>query len=164
MVRGTLQCGRGPSDPSACRASTPPQDGTISRVIRFSPEGRTCSFCGVTGGRHTKFAGGLGSMMCSACVTKYYEIFESPRRSKQVQHPPWDDMAAEELLQGLPLIVANARQADEFVHDWVAVIRARKVSWAAIGLVLNVSRQAAWERFSNTSKTKASRGEQPSRG
>jgi hypothetical protein len=51
------------------------------------------------------------------------------------------------MLSKLPLIAATSDQVDDFLRDWVRLIRSRKVSWAEIGKVMGISRQAAWEQF-----------------
>lgn len=114
----------------------------------FSPVGRICSFCGMEGDADTKFAGGLGAMICADCLDFYHEVFSSPRRQQALTRPPWEEMSDSELLEKLPLIMRSQQQATRFLADWVALIRARKTSWAAIGRVMGMSRQAAWERFS----------------
>ena len=41
--------------------------------------------------------------------------------------------------------------ADEKLREHVGALRLRGISWERIATVLGVSRQAAWERFSNES-------------
>jgi hypothetical protein len=115
----------------------------------FTPVGKVCSFCGVVGAEDTKFAGGLGAMMCADCLEYYHAVFASPEASAAITRPPWDDMTDAELLSKLPLIAMTAEQVDEFLRHWVELLRSRKLTWAEIGKVLGVSRQAAWERFSS---------------
>ena len=43
-----------------------------------------------------------------------------------------------------------------FLRDWVKLIRSRKISWAEIGKVMGISRQAAWERFREVAADDAS--------
>lgn len=114
----------------------------------FSPVGKVCSFCGLVGDKDTKFAGGLGAMMCEDCLESYHEVFSSAERTAAVRHPPWDHMTDADLLSKLPLISMTADQVNEFLRQWVVLLRSRKLSWAEIGKVMGVSRQAAWERFS----------------
>ena len=121
----------------------------------FSPVGKVCSFCGLVGENDTKFAGGLGAMMCADCLEYYHGVFNSPERSAAITRPPWDDMTDAELLSKLPLISITADQVNEFLRQWVELLRSRKLSWAEIGKVLGVSRQAAWERFSSTAGEKS---------
>ena len=36
----------------------------------------------------------------------------------------------------------------DFLSEQVGILRAREISWAEIGAALGISRQAAWDRFS----------------
>lgn len=122
----------------------------------FSPVGRVCSFCGLIGTAETRFAGGLGAMMCQDCVDVYYEWSHSPEASQpegvqKVSTPPWNQMTDTEMLSTLPLIAANAEQVNKFMGDWIGLLRERNLSWAAIGKAMGISRQAAWERFTRDS-------------
>ena len=56
-------------------------------------------------------------------------------------------MSDADLLSKLPLIEATSQQVDDFLRDWVRLVRARNISWAEIGKVMGITRQAAWERF-----------------
>ena len=56
-------------------------------------------------------------------------------------------MSDADLLSKLPLIEATSQQVDDFLRDWVKLVRARNISWAEIGKVMGITRQAAWERF-----------------
>jgi len=119
-------------------------------MLKLDPSGKICSFCGRDWSPDNRFAGGMGAMICVSCIDEYHAIMHSPRRSAAIARPPWDLMPDQELLEVLPKIVVTSEQVNGFLHDWVAVIRARKISWAEIGSVLGVSRQAAWERFRRT--------------
>lgn len=121
-------------------------------------ESRICSFCGKQGSRRNRLAGGLGAMICFECVDYYHEVAHSPRKIKQTTRRVWDEMSDAELLSQLPLILRSAEQNVEFANEWVTLIRERRISWAQIGGVLGVSRQAAWERFASHQK-KAGSGE-----
>ena len=117
-----------------------------------NPAHKTCSFCGMQGTADTLFAGGLGAMMCSDCLSHFYEKFSSEegRRSislRAMPQMPWDEMSDTELLSHLPMIAATATQVSSFLAEWVQLARDRGLSWAEIGQALGVSRQAAWERF-----------------
>lgn len=115
----------------------------------FDPANKSCSFCGIQGTSETRFAGGLGAMMCADCVLHYAEIFASEARSKAITRPPWNDMSDAEVLATLPLIEKASTQVNDFLGEWVAMARGRKLSWAEIGNALGVTRQAAWQRFSH---------------
>lgn len=122
----------------------------------FSPVGRHCSFCGIVGTSETRFAGGLGAMMCMDCLETYYEHSRSSDAVASVSTPPWHTMSDTEMLSTLPLIAANADQVNKFMGDWIGLLRERNLSWAAIGKAMGISRQAAWERFTReSSKTRS---------
>ena len=111
-------------------------------------ERKFCSFCGQPGRRGMLFAGGLGAMMCKSCVDHYHQTFESASKTQKAFDPPWESMSDAEILSNLPLISQTADQVEEFLVEWVELARSRKLSWAEIGKAMGISRQAAWERFS----------------
>ena len=113
-------------------------------------DGKLCSFCGGLYGTDRRLIGGFGAQICVECVHRFAEIFGSPEELTRATRSPWDEMTDEELLDMLPKIVATSEQVDDFLRDWVELIRDRGISWQHIGLALGVSRQAAWERFSRT--------------
>jgi hypothetical protein len=110
-------------------------------------ESRICSFCGQHGSRKNRLAGGLGAMICFECLDYYHDVAHSPKKIRETTRRVWEEMSDAELLSRLPLILQSAEQNAAFANDWIALIRARRISWAQIGKVLGVSRQAAWERF-----------------
>ena len=109
----------------------------------------SCSFCGKRGTDDTRFAGGLGALMCTDCLEKFGAAFAAPENA-HVTIIGWsdEDMTDADMLARLPLIAATATQVDRYLRAWVARIRERHISYAEIGKALGVSRQAAWERFS----------------
>lgn len=113
----------------------------------FSPAHKMCSFCGKQGTRRSEFIGGLGAMICTDCIEHFHDRLQSPAGKRQMRQPPWDEMSNAELLDVLPQILRSADQVNLFASQWVELIRERGISWAAIGNVLGVSRQAVWERF-----------------
>lgn len=113
----------------------------------FSPASKMCSFCGRQGAEDTRFIGGLGAMMCVECLEHYHAQLQSPASLEVLRRPPWESMSDVELLAVLPQILRTAEQVNSFASEWVGLLRERKISWSAIGNVLGVSRQAAWERF-----------------
>ena len=60
----------------------------------------------------------------------------------------WNEHPDDEMLASLARTQAAVSQAAAAVHDHVAVLRDRGISWTRIGEALGVSKQAAWERFS----------------
>ena len=86
-------------------------------------------------------------MMCQDCLGYYHDVLTSKKRLAAISRPPWNDMSDADLLSKLPLIEATSQQVDDFLRDWVKLVRARNISWAEIGKVMGITRQAAWERF-----------------
>lgn len=121
-------------------------------------EGRTCSFCGAPGGPGTdvQLIGGLGAQVCVSCIDEFHAIVHDEARVVDVRGiMPWERMSEPELLATLPRILASAEQNHAFAQEWVDMLRGRQISWAQIGRVLGVSRQAAWERFARKSGDKS---------
>ena len=106
-----------------------------------------CSFCMTPGAEVTHLSGGHGAFICSSCVLRFRDIFDSQEPHETALLPPWKTMSDEEALQVLPQIVASGAQHDGFLRDWVDMLREQGISWHQIGLALGVSRQAAWQRF-----------------
>jgi ATP-dependent Clp protease ATP-binding subunit ClpX len=113
-------------------------------------EGRICSFCGTPGGPGTDLPllGGLGAQICRTCINDFHVLVNDEGRMAEARATmPWETMPPAELVATLPMILASAEQNASFAQEWVDMLRARGVTWAEIGRVLGVSRQAAWERF-----------------
>lgn len=125
--------------------------------MTITREGRICSFCGERGGPGTdlRLVGGLGAQVCERCVDDFHALLhDKPAWESVTGQMPWDRMTDAELLATLPMILASAEQNTGFAHEWVDMLRTRNISWAEIGRVLGVSRQAAWERFARKSGDK----------
>ncbi|GAB3015085.1 hypothetical protein GCM10011376_06660 [Nocardioides flavus (ex Wang et al. 2016)] len=118
--------------------------------MAITREGRICSFCGEPGGPGTdlQLMGGLGAQVCARCIDDFHEMLHDEElRAAARGASPWDSMTDAEMLATLPMILSSAEQNLAFAHEWVDLLRTRRVSWAEIGRALGVSRQAAWERF-----------------
>ncbi len=125
--------------------------------MAIAREGRTCSFCAAPGGPGTDvpLVGGLGAQVCVSCIDEFHAIVHDEERVSAARGTmPWERMTDPELLATLPQILASAEQNFAFAQEWVDMLRARHISWAEIGRVLGVSRQAAWERFARKSGDK----------
>jgi ClpX C4-type zinc finger len=104
-----------------------------------------CSFCTKDKGAVAKLISGPGVYICNECVGLCDLILaEEPTPG----FGSWNERPDDELLASLARIQAVVSQADAAVHDHVAVLRDRGISWTRIGEALGVSKQAAWERFS----------------
>jgi hypothetical protein len=118
---------------------------------RISPPGASrlqtlcCSFCTKDKDAVAKLIAGPGVYICNECVGLCDLILaEEPAPG----FGSWNEQPDDEMLASLARIQAAVSQADAAVHDHVAVLRERGISWTRIGEALGVSKQAAWERFS----------------
>jgi len=93
----------------------------------------------------TKLIAGPGVYICDECVNLCDLIIAE----EQVREfGAWSGRPDDELLASLAKVQAVVSQVDAAVHDHVAILRDRGISWTRIGQALGVSKQAAWERFS----------------
>ena len=139
MVRETLTPGRrqGYLDGMTHPQSPPPGASRLPALC--------CSFCTKDKDSVAKLIAGPGVYICNECVSLCDLILAqelAPELGSWNEHP--DD----EMLASLARTQAAVAQADAAVHDHVAVLRGRGISWTRIGEALGVSKQAAWERFS----------------
>ena len=104
-----------------------------------------CSFCTKDKDSVAKLIAGPGVYICSECVGLCDLILaDEPAPA----FGSWNEQPDDQMLASLTKIQAAVSQADAAVHDHVAVLRDRGISWTRIGEALGVSKQAAWERFS----------------
>ena len=104
-----------------------------------------CSFCGKTQKQVKKLIAGPGVYICNECV----HLCDLILAEEQVREfGSWSERPDDELLASLAKVQAVVAQVDAAVHDHVATLRDRGISWTRIGQALGVSKQAAWERFS----------------
>jgi hypothetical protein len=103
-----------------------------------------CSFCRRDEHAVDKLVGGPGVHICDACVGLCVRILAG---RPTPPFPGWSSLGDEQLLATLVPASATLDAAAEILHQHVAELRRRGVSWARIGAALGVSRQAAWERF-----------------
>jgi ATP-dependent Clp protease ATP-binding subunit ClpX len=125
--------------------------------MAIAREGRICSFCTTPGGPGTDvpLIGGLGAQVCKSCVDTFHAILADQERMAALRATmPWERMSDAEVLATLPQILASAEQNVSFAQEWVEMLRERGITWAEIGRVLGVTRQAAWERFTKKSASK----------
>ena len=104
-----------------------------------------CSFCSKDQDTVAKLIAGPGVYICDECVNLCDLIIAE----EQVREfGAWSERPDDELLASLAKVQAVVSQVDAAVHDHVAILRGRGISWTRIGQALGVSKQAAWERFS----------------
>ena len=108
-----------------------------------------CSFCAKSQTEVKKLVAGPGVFICDECAGLSLKIIaESPATSETPEALLMPDNAPTEKLL---LFLSGYDRAFESVgagmQDIVDILREREVSWATIGDILGVSRQAAWKRF-----------------
>ncbi|MEI9996664.1 MAG: ClpX C4-type zinc finger protein [Rhizomicrobium sp.] len=110
-----------------------------------------CSFCRKSQHDVKKLIAGPAVLICDTCVALCEKIVaetpdptpEAPARINTMA-----DMPTAQLLTILASQDSMYREVRDRVQETVDILRGRAVSWADIAGALNVSRQAAWERFS----------------
>jgi ClpX C4-type zinc finger len=103
-----------------------------------------CSFCGKKASEVSKLLGGPKVHICDACVGVCNKILEATPST----FAGWDAMTDDQLLKSLVPAVATVEATRNVLQMQIDTLRQRGVSWSAIGDALGMSRQAAWERFS----------------
>ncbi len=107
-----------------------------------------CSFCGKSHLEVARLVGGPGVYICDACVALCDDILaHEDNQAPAVGWQGWQPMSDDELLATLPGNLTTAENVREGLQAKIDELRRRDVSWTRIGKALNMSRQAAWERF-----------------
>ncbi|MEO7027163.1 MAG: ClpX C4-type zinc finger protein [Caulobacteraceae bacterium] len=107
-----------------------------------------CSFCLKSEAEVAQLVAGPANIfICDECVAMSVEYMagRTPDRSK---YTPPDRLPTERLVAQLKPVEQSLQGKGSQLQWLVDTLRARQVSWAAIGEALGVSRQSAWERFS----------------
>ena len=109
-----------------------------------------CSFCRKSQHTVKKLIAGPAVHICDECVGLCVKVLEDTADSDPAKPAKlvWEDMPTEQFLTILGAQDAMYREVRDRVQQTVDILRKREVSWADIAAALNVSRQAAWERFS----------------
>jgi ClpX C4-type zinc finger len=113
-------------------------------TLTFRRRRLSCSFCGRKASEVAKLLGGPSVHICDTCVQVCNKILEATPAT----FSGWDAMTDEQLLNSLGPAVATVEATRTVLQTQIDTLRKRGVSWNAIGGVLGMSRQAAWERFS----------------
>jgi hypothetical protein len=103
-----------------------------------------CSFCGKGAEEVKKLIAGRNVYICDACVETCNRILDA----LPAAFAGWASMSDAQLLDALGPCAATVEAVRTVLQREVDELRARQVSWDAIGKALGISRQAAWERFS----------------
>jgi hypothetical protein len=104
-----------------------------------------CSFCRKSDEQLKKLIAGPAVFICDDCIELCNRILDG----KPVPaFPGLDALKTEDLLKTLVPAADQLRKTEDVLRQHVATLRKREVTWTRIGVALGVSRQAAWERFS----------------
>jgi len=107
-----------------------------------------CSFCAKSQRRVEKLIAGPRVFICNECVGLCDQIIAGTWKPSEEKPFTPLERPTEELVELLPSVNFASEANRDFLQELVDALRKRKVSWAAIGEALGVSRQSAWERFS----------------
>ena len=127
-----------------------PAKSTSEKIL--DPRILFCSFCRKSQHDVKKLIAGSGVFICDECVGLCDKIIAEtpdPDPSASPAKIDWPtDIPTEKLLTYLGAADSVLQNVRDRVQETVDILRKREVSWADIAAALNVSRQAAWERFS----------------
>ena len=108
-----------------------------------------CSFCGKSQYDVLKLIAGPSVLICDECVAICNQwITPSAKGPPAPKFLDVKAMPTDTLLGFLRNQGAIHENVQKRLEEAVDTLRRREVSWALIGEMLGVSRQAAWERFS----------------
>jgi hypothetical protein len=111
-----------------------------------------CSFCRKPSTQVEKLVAGPGVYICNECVGLCNEVLQLPVEGSP-RVAPWEmELSLDEVLNHLPLVAAAADQVDEELVKWVRKARGLGATWERVGNALGITRQSAWERFSDPQK------------
>lgn len=136
-------------------------------MVRRAKPKMFCSFCRKASDSVGKLIAGPGVFICNECVCLCADIIakhpSSPNPSGPDKEPAdlekvmkdaeaqllnaWKALGDEALLGGLRASESAVEGSRRVLQSQIDILRERKVSWAQIGDALDMSRQAAWERF-----------------
>ncbi len=120
--------------------------GTPSKVA--SPD-VVCSFCGRASSVVGRIVAGPAVYICNDCVGLCVGVLAESGAPGEAVLPWRVDTDLATVLGTLPRMALAQRQASDHLGRWVGRARELGATWADIGAALGMTRQSAWERFSN---------------
>jgi hypothetical protein len=118
------------------------------KVTTASKEVLSCSFCGKERNEVAMLVAGAGPgiHICAACVALCGRMLTG---KPTAAFAGWNVLTDDEFLATLPASAEAVDLAAEKMREHVEMLRHRGISWEKIAAALGVTKQAAWERFSN---------------
>ena len=107
-----------------------------------------CSFCRKKRKNVGPLVCGPGVYICEACVALSSQLLTG---KPTAPFAGWSSLSDDELLATLPAASDAVARSEQRLRQHVDMLRRRGLSWERIATALGVSRQAAWERFSDES-------------
>jgi hypothetical protein len=110
----------------------------------------SCSFCEKANNEVAKLVAGPGVFICNECVELCAAIIAdtAPGISEQrMKRGEYLDRPAEEILTRLPALARSAARVEGELATWVSQLREQGTDWPAIATALDVSVDAARQRF-----------------
>ena len=108
-----------------------------------------CSFCLKPNTDVATLVAGPGVYICDGCVTLCAQVIDG-KPAAVARLAAWERATTvEEVLAHLPRVAAAGTQVDRDLAAWVTRARTLGATWGQIGQALDITRQAAWERFSS---------------
>jgi hypothetical protein len=109
-----------------------------------------CSFCGKANTEVDKLVAGPGVQICNECIDLAQATIEEFRdKPNELRMPIWQSWSEQQMLDHIPRMAVVADQVATDLRLWVRELRRRGVTWSKIGVALGITRQSAWERFSD---------------
>src|SRR6476660_8154161 len=110
--------------------------------------GLFCSFCLKSDREVKRLLAGAGVYICGGCVKACAKILVASSFKRAPDFAGWDSYTDAQLLKSLAPSERTLEAVRRDLQAKVDSLRERGTSWEAIGNALGISRQAAWERFS----------------
>jgi hypothetical protein len=109
-----------------------------------------CSFCGKSNTAVDKLVAGPGVQICNECIDLAQATIEEYRdKPTELRMPIWESWSEQQMLDHIPRMAVVADQVASDLRLWVRELRRRGATWSKIGVALGITRQSAWERFSD---------------
>ena len=120
-------------------------------MVKAKVKGQTlsCSFCGKKQEQVKKLIAGPGVYICGECIELCNLILEEESGGKAPTPLDRPERTEEQEIERMVALHQSKDQVDREVALAVRGLRAQGVTWTRIGEALGITRQSAWERYSD---------------